>query len=288
MPVVVLGGASWNTMVHLARFPEPRPQTIADARVRSAAGSTGIGKALALRAFGHDPLLHATIGDDPEGQRVREVCARRGVATRFDIDPGGTSRHVNLMNALGERISIFLFNGSPQPPVDVAAIAPEIAAAETVFLNITQSSVPFLPSVRQSGADVWVDLHDWDGVNAWHAPFIAAADVIQLSDENLPDPRRLMQGLAETARLVVLTRGRHGALALAGGQWIEVPPEPARLVDSNGAGDTFMVALWHGLKRDWPLERALKFASAAAAMAVESDELVPEELSESVVLRRIG
>jgi sugar/nucleoside kinase (ribokinase family) len=275
---LVLGGASWNTMIHLERFPEPRPATIANARAHTAAGSTGLGKALALKALGHEPLLHATIGADPEGEAIRAFCRARGLRTQFDIDPGGTSRHVNLMNAQGERISIFLFNGSPHPPTDVAALAPAIAAAGTIFLNITQSSVPLLPAIHASPADIWVDLHDYDGTNPWHGPFIAEADVIQLSDEALPDPREVMARLAATARLVICTRGSRGALALSDGQWLEVAPVPAKLVDSNGAGDTFMVATWHAMNEGKPVAEALAFAAKCAAKAVESEELVPERL----------
>jgi sugar/nucleoside kinase (ribokinase family) len=288
MSILVLGGASWNTMIHLANFPPPRPATIADARSVVAAGSTGIGKALALVAFGHDPLLHATIGDDAEGRAIRAFCARRGVRTRFDIDPGGTSRHVNLMNAQGERISIFLFNGSPSPPVDVAALAPQIGAAETIFLNITQSSIPLLPAVRASRADVWVDLHDYDGINPYHQQFIAEADVLQLSDEAFGDPREVMTRLAERARLVICTRGARGAVALADGQWHEVPVAPAKLVDSNGAGDTFMVAVWRAMMGGRGVDEALRFAAKAAAIAVESDESVPEGLSETAMQMRIA
>ena len=86
-PVLVLGGASWNTMIGLQHFPEPIPQTIANARSHVAAGSTGLGKALALKAFGHEPLLHATIGNDPEGSRIRAFCAARGLTCRVEIDP---------------------------------------------------------------------------------------------------------------------------------------------------------------------------------------------------------
>jgi sugar/nucleoside kinase (ribokinase family) len=279
--VLVLGGASWNTMIHLDRFPEPRPATIAYARSHIAAGSTGIGKALALKALGHEPLLHATIGDDEWGGRIRAFLKTRGVATRFDLDPGGTSRHVNLMNPAGERISIFLFNGSPSPPVDTAALAPAIASAETIFLNITQSSIPLLPLIAESSAEVWVDLHDWDGANPYHQQFIAVADVLQMSDETLPDPRPLMEQLLGPRKLVICTRGSRGAIALdTSGQWHDQPGLPAKLVDSNGAGDAFMVAVWHGLRKGGTTAEALRFAAGVAKQAVESEELVPEHIRE--------
>lgn len=286
---LVLGGASWNTMIHLDRLPEPRPATIANARSSIAAGSTGIGKALALHALGHETLLHATIGDDEAGRAIRNFCAARGIATVFDIDPGGTSRHVNLMDAAGRRISIFLFNGSPRPPVDIARLAPEIATGGTIFLNITQSSIPLLPAARASAADVWVDLHDYDGANPYHEQFIAEADVLQLSDEALTEPRPVMERLARAARLVVCTRGARGALALGkGGEWVEVSAHRAILRDSNGAGDTFFVALWSALRRQLGLEAALRFASAAAALAVESDDLVPASLTQKAVEARLA
>lgn len=275
-------------MIYLDAFPEPRPATIAHARSNIAAGSTGLGKALAHKALGHSPLLHATIGDDEPGRHIRQFCESRGIEARFDVDPGGTSRHVNLMDVQGRRISIFLFNGSPSPPVDTAALAAPIAAARTIFLNITQSSIPLLPLIRESRADVWVDLHDYDGVNPYHDQFIAEADVVQLSDEALPDPRPVMQRLARDARLIICTHGSRGALALAENAWFEVAAAPATLVDSNGAGDMFFVALWHAIRQNRDLPEALRFAAAAAAITVESYELVPPDMDEASVLTRLG
>ncbi len=54
---------------------------------------------------------------------------------------------------------------------------------------------------------------------------------------------------------------------------------PAKLVDSNGAGDTFMVATWHALNEGKPVAEALAFAAQCAAKAVESEEVVPQTIS---------
>ena len=50
--VLVLGGASWDTVIDLERFPEPRPQTLFSRGGREVVGSTGAGKALNLAALG--------------------------------------------------------------------------------------------------------------------------------------------------------------------------------------------------------------------------------------------
>ena len=101
-------------------------------------------------------------------------------------------------------------------------------------------------------------------------------------------PRGQARGRAWSARPALLTvpprnarrAGRsRGALALSDGQWLEVPAVPAKLVDSNGAGDTFMVATWHAMNEGKPVAEALAFAARCAAKAVESEELVPNELA---------
>ena len=113
--------------------------------------------------------------------------------------------------------------------------------------------------------------------------------MLQLSDVALSDPRPLMQRLVARSRLVVCTRGARGALALdADGNWHETPAAPARLVDSNGAGDAFFVALWQALREQKQVvASALRFAAAAAALAIESAELVPDSLSLPAVRDRL-
>lgn len=285
---LVLGGASWNRILHLDAFPRPVPASIHARSSYETAGSTGIGKALALKALGHEVTLHAALGDDADGARVRGFCSGRGLAALFDVTEAPTAAHVNLMDREGRRLSIFAEAGDPDPVIDTDRVAPLIAAARAVFVGITPSSVPLLPFVREAPGTVLVDLHDWDGENAWHMPFLARADVVQLSDENLPDPGAVLDRLAEAAATVVLTRGRNGAVIRQGERVLEVPPAPAQMVDTNGAGDVFSVALWSALENGAALEPAARFAATAAALAVEDRALVPETLSSAGIQARMA
>lgn len=285
---VVLGGASWNRMIRLDAFPPAEPGTVHACESWEAAGSTGIGKALALTAFGHAPLLHAVLGDDAHGDKVRAFCAARDLSTVIDSSEAPTPHHVNLMDPSGERLSIFAEAGDLDPQIDLARLARPIAAAEAVFVGITPSSVPLLPLVREAPGTVLVDLHDWDGANEWHRPFLARADVVQLSEGRLSDARASMRALGKIAETVVLTRGTKGALILHGGRFTEIPPAPAEMVDTNGAGDVFSVALWDAMRRGLAVAEAGAFAAAAAALSVESHLLVPEHLSREAVAARLA
>ncbi|PJE36950.1 carbohydrate kinase [Pseudooceanicola lipolyticus] len=80
------------------------------------------------------------------------------------------------------------------------------------------------------------------------ARMLAVADIVKVSDEDLgwlyPGPEALMEKLAALLKagpsVAIMTRGGSGATAyLRDGREISVAAEPAQVVDTVGAGDTF-------------------------------------------------
>lgn len=275
---LVLGGVAWNTMVDLEEFPSPHPHTVFATGSHEAIGSSGAGKALNLSALGFDTVLWALIGDDHPGTQARHRLAQAGVAFLSQPDPHGTTRHINLMDASGDRISIFANPGSTSFDVDTASVADRIETADLVAVTILNHCRAFLPLAARSGRHVWCDIHDYDGVNPYHRQFIEAADYLFLSSVNLPDFRSFMEERVEAgAQAAVCTHGAAGASGLdAAGTWIEVDAVPVdRLVDTNGAGDAFFAGFAFSWLRNEGLGAAMESGAIMAAAAVESPELVP-------------
>ncbi|MFF3565007.1 carbohydrate kinase [Streptomyces sp. NPDC002574] len=82
----------------------------------------------------------------------------------------------------------------------------------------------------------------------------AVADILRLSEDDLrvlapgTGVEQACDGLhAAGARLVVITRGAHGAFASLDGRTVSVPGVPTRVVDTVGAGDSFTAGLLHHL-----------------------------------------
>ncbi|MCQ9368054.1 carbohydrate kinase [Brevibacterium sp. 50QC2O2] len=82
----------------------------------------------------------------------------------------------------------------------------------------------------------------------------ALADVVKASDEDLaflypgvPLTRVMRDWAGLGPALVVITRGGAGALACTGGRVVELPASPTAVVDTVGAGDSFMAGLLSGL-----------------------------------------
>ncbi len=242
---VVAGPATWNTMVRLDHLPEPRPHTVfARGSVRTL-GGTSAGKVLHLADLGVATTLVADVGTDPEGDLIlaalghadgAEVLARRII--------GPSEQHLNLMTDAGERISIYLAVPVASPAPDAAAVA-RLARAEHVVLDLSAVGQSLLPAAVASGATLWTDLHDYDGVAEFHRPFAEACAFIFLNDDGTDDHLTLMTSLLERgASTVVCTLGAKGAVACTGEGWFECPAEPAEVVDTNGAGDAFFAGFF--------------------------------------------
>jgi sugar/nucleoside kinase (ribokinase family) len=78
------------------------------------------------------------------------------------------------------------------------------------------------------------------------------------------------QILAAGAKFVVLKRGKAGASVFGAEIRIAVPGFQVPAKQSVGAGDSFNVGFLYGVQQGWPLEQALRFGNAVAALVVSS------------------
>jgi sulfofructose kinase len=135
--------------------------------------------------------------------------------------------------------------------VEAAAYAASIARAHGIPVSLDVDTVyPNFDSVLKnvdylvSGSD-W--LHRWTGETD---PFLALEQV------------QTVYGM----RVAATTLGEGGALAREGGRWAYSPGFHVSAVDTTGAGDVFHGAFCYAILEGMPLERALEFSNAAAAI----------------------
>jgi len=81
------------------------------------------------------------------------------------------------------------------------------------------------------------------------------------------DVDRAIGILAEQVRLLVVKRGKAGAVARRGSERFEAEAFSVQSVDSVGAGDSFDAGFVHQFIRGRPIEECLKFASLTGALS---------------------
>jgi sugar/nucleoside kinase (ribokinase family) len=273
---VVAGPAAWNTLVRLDRLPDPRPHAVfARGSVRTL-GGTSAGKVLHLADLGIASTLATDVGTDPEGDLILAALERaRGAEVLGRRVAGPSEQHLNLMTDAGERLSIYLATTAASPGPDATAVA-RVAAAEHVVLDLGAVGLSLLPAAVASGATLWTDLHDYDGVAEFHRPFADACSYVFLNDDGTEDHRALMTSLLERgASTVVCTLGARGAVARTAEGWFECPAEPVDVVDTNGAGDAFFAGFFAAHVSGAGTAECLRAGARQATRALTTAHLSP-------------
>ena len=119
--------------------------------------------------------------------------------------------------------------------------------------------------MRQWGSGRQVRPKRWDTAEM----ILSHTDILVLSDEDiLANPKDLDKYIQWT-KIVVLTRGKNGAVLYENGQVIESSSYSVKEVDPTGAGDVFAAAFLINYYDTGSSVSALNFAHCVASFAVE-------------------
>lgn len=282
--VLIIGPASWNSLVHLLVLPDSRPQTVFAQWHHEALGGTSAGKAMNLRRLGVEVTLVTVIGDDEPGQRILSALRGAGITVQTQESTNGSERHLNLMDRSGRRLSIHL--AVPHAVADAAGLAATMSGADAVVVDLSEHARSALAVAAAAGIPIWCDLHDYDGQSEFHRDFLDAATYLFLSAEQLQNPENFVRDqVARGKRLVVCTDGERGAVALErGGQLVHVAANVVpQIVDTNGAGDAFFAGYLRAHLAGQPMAECLRQAARAGAACVESREMAAAGLDLALV-----
>lgn len=225
-------------------------------------GGSPANVALGLGRLGRDVELLTALGDDAHGQLVRTHLESSGVGLAAGAPADHTSVATAHLDAQGVATYDFdlewaLAKDAVTRPAPLAVHTGSIAAVlepggSDVERRLREaratSTITYDPNARPT---LMGSPH---AALARIEAFVELADVVKVSDEDL---EWLMPGVdpVDAARqwasagtaLVVVTRGGDGSVAIASGVVIEVPPVGVDVVDTVGAGDSYMGGLIDGL-----------------------------------------
>jgi fructokinase len=235
-----------------------------DGSVEELHGGSPANVALALARLGQSPQLVTSLAVDERGRRVREWLETSGVVVAAAEVPGArTSVATARLDASGAARYEFDIDWSVDTALaddsdllHVGSIATVLEPGATDVARLVEqrrstSTISFDPNIRPALVG------DADSARERVNRMVALADVIKASDEDIRwlHPSRTALEVASEwhaagAAIVVVTEGGDGAFAVAGCGVVRVPAEPVVVVDTVGAGDTFMAALVDGLISD--------------------------------------
>jgi len=280
--LVVLGSINADHILNLESFPKPG-ETLTGSHYQVAFGGKGANQAVAAGRSGADIAFIACVGDDDTGRRVCTQLA----SDKIDITPVATiadeSTGVALIfvNAEGENvIGISAGANSALTPERVNVQHDLIAQASALLMQLespvesvlaaakiakqNNTSVILNPAPARTLSDELLGLVDIITPNETEAEKLTGVKV-ESDDDAAQAAQRLHDKGINT---VIITLGSRGVWASRDGKGQRVPGFKVETVDTIAAGDTFNGALVTALLEGKALSDAIRFAHAAAAIAV--------------------
>lgn len=281
-PVVVIGSSNLDLVVEVPRIPAPG-ETVQGGPVSFVSGGKGANQAVAALRAGASVSFVSAVGDDEFGKRLLTSHKEAGLDTCHEVvvegSPTGTALIVVDVNAENTITVSAGANGFLDPVTVESALATLLSPGTVLMMQL---EIP-LPTVlaaarfaRAVGATVLLNaspLGSEDGDLLREILQLTDVLVVNQTEAQYVSPESesmeaTLRGLSSLGpRIVIETLGKDGALVLQGNRVSEAQAFPVDAVDTTGAGDSFAGALACALASGESLETAVRFASAAGALA---------------------
>lgn len=280
--LVVLGSINADHILNLKQFPRPG-ETLIGSNYQVAFGGKGANQAVAAGRSGADITFIACVGEDDIGGRIR----RQLQADNIDIRPvepsAGTTTGVALIfvNAQGENVI------GIDPGANAAVTPAYLSRYEDVVINASALLMQLESPLDTVIAAARLARYHQTRVILNPAParqlpdeLLALVDIITPNETEAEQLTGVAVGddtaAARAAQVlhdkgittVIITLGSRGVWLSERGSGKRVPGFKVKAVDTIAAGDTFNGALMTALLEDQDMDSAVRFAHAAAALAV--------------------
>ncbi|MBS7700698.1 MULTISPECIES: PfkB family carbohydrate kinase [unclassified Chelatococcus] len=271
--VFCLGLAIQDTILTVASIPSAPVKVYASAR-REVGGGPAATASVTIARLGGRASFAGRLGDDPTGASLRHELAAENVDVTWLRSFEGLQSPGSVILVDGEGERLIVAYADPNLPRDAGWLTPRrLGHAVLCDLSWPEGAMKCLHMARDNGIpsvlDADISRHGHDEV----AALIAAADHVVFSRPGLAQftgAEAIEAGLREAARpghaLIGVTDGADGLFWLDDGRIRNARPPQVDVVDTVGAGDAFHGALALALARRCPLEEAIAFANAVAAL----------------------
>ena len=280
--LVVLGSINADHILNLQSLPTPG-ETVTGNHYQVAFGGKGANQAVAAGRSGANIAFIACTGDDSIGESVRQQLATDNI----DITP------VSVIKGESTGVALIFVNGEGENVIGIhaganAALTTERVEAQRAIIAGAEALLMQLESPVESvlaAAKIAHENHTTVVLN--HAPARVLSDellaLVDIITPNETEAEKLtgirVEGDEDAAKAadvlhakgigtVMITLGSRGVWLSAEGESRRIPGFRVQAIDTIAAGDTFNGALVTALLEGTALPEAIRFAHAAAAIAV--------------------
>jgi ribokinase len=281
--VFVAGSINMDVVATADRHPR-LGETVAGREVLYFPGGKGANQAVAAAKLGAATTLIGRVGTDAFGRDLRAFLAAQGIDLSLVQETSDAHTGTAIITLANADNTIVVIPGA-NALVDAADVSAAPLAKGDVAVGQFEIPLPavsaFFKKARTAGATTilnpapaiafdreLLDLVDILILNETELGLLARAELRDTDDlSSFIEAARSLQ--ADKDRIVCVTLGRRGVIALVDGEPLIISGHVVEAVDTTGAGDCFVGAVAAQLANGRPIRDAFEYANIAASICVQ-------------------
>ena len=280
--VFIAGSINMDVVATADRHPKVG-ETVAGKAVHYFPGGKGANQAVASAKLGAPTTLIGRLGTDAFGQQLRTFLAAQAIDLTHvkDTAEAHTGTAIITVADADNTIAVVPGANSLVSVEDISALAlakGDVAVSQ--FENPLPTIRAFFQRARAAGVTTILNLAP---AMMFGKDLLDLVDIVILNETELgfltgtelrdsEDPARFVKAgksLQGGGRIICVTLGKRGVLALIDGAVSTIAGRAVKAVDATSAGDCFVGALASQLAGGTSIRNALEYANAAASICVQ-------------------
>lgn len=280
--IVVVGSSNTDMIIKLDKIPVPG-ETVLGGEFSTAAGGKGANQAVAAARAGGDVTFIASVGNDSLGTQAIEGFVRDGINVDYIKKVNNAASGVALIFVdKGGENSIAVASGAnsllcPERIIDTKQVISQarilLMQLETPIETVTKAA----QLAHEAGVQIILNPAPAQHLDDELLKMISILTPNEIEAELLTNIKVEDEASAQNATEVLLGKGIDSVLITLGARGVFlsngkkqelIPGYNVEAVDTTAAGDVFNGALAVGLAENKPIDEAIQFANAAAALSV--------------------
>jgi ribokinase len=281
--VFVAGSINMDVVATAERHPRIG-ETVAGKAVLYFPGGKGANQAVAAARLGAPTTLIGRLGKDAFGDQLRTFLTIQDVDLTYVRETAEAHTGTAIITTANADNTIVVIPGANALVDATDVAAPTLAKGD---IAVSQFEIP-LPAItaffqRARAAGATTILNPAPAIS-FGAELLDLVDILILNESELGlltriglrdsdddarfiDAARSLQAGGD--KIICVTLGKRGVLALAGGEPLIIPGRSVDAIDTTGAGDCFVGAVAAQLAGGKSIRDALSYAIAAASISVQ-------------------
>lgn len=266
---------------------EPLSDTVRVNQIKIKSGGDNLNTALALGKLGARVAAVGSVGDDILGEHLKKTLTENevdieGIYVTRDHE---TSSVIVLVDETGDRS--FLYYGGANDYFEYSMI-PISKLSQATIVHVGgafllpkfdgHGALQLFNAAHKAGSLTSMDV-TWDTSGRWMEIIKPCLHELDLFMPSIAEAR-MITGKSDVidivsylknagVRHVIIKLGERGSYTDAFGRAFFTPAYKVPIVDTTGAGDTFVAGVLFGLSRDWDIVRTVEFATGVSALNIQ-------------------